>query len=115
MLVGGGGLGLASWIARDDQGYFDVTLDRLETDTAAITSDEVTFATEPGSPDWLMDRLDIDLRLRVTSASERPVFVGIARTEDVDTYLMSVAHDQVADVKDGLAPVYATIASRTCA
>jgi Domain of unknown function (DUF4389) len=109
MLVGGGALGIASLVARDDQGYFDTTLDRLESDTAAITSDEVTFATEPGSPDWLMDRLDIDVRFRVTAASEQPVFVGIARTADVDAYLEGVAHDLVIDVGDGWEPVYATV------
>lgn len=109
LLVGGGVLGTASLVARDDQGYFDTNLDRLETDTAAITSDEVTFATDPGSPDWLMDRLDIDVRLRVSGASEEPVFVGIARTADVDTYLAGVAHARVTDVDDDWTATYANV------
>ena len=109
LLVGGGALGIASLVARDAQGYFDANLDRLETDTAAITSDEVTFATDPGSPDWLMDRLDIDVRLRVSAASEEPVFVGIARTADVDAYLAGVAHAQVTDVDDEWTPRYANV------
>jgi hypothetical protein len=106
MLTGGGVLGVASMVARDDQGYFDTTIDRITTDTVAVTSDEVTFATEPGSPDWVMDRLDLDLRLRVTSAAEQPVFVGVARTADIDAYLAGVAHDQVAELRNGLEPVY---------
>ncbi len=106
MLAGGGVLGVASLVARDDQGYFDTTIDRIASDTVAVTSDEVTFATEPGSPDWVMDRLDIDLRLRATSATERPLFIGVARSADVDAYLAGVAHDQVAEIRDGLEPVY---------
>jgi hypothetical protein len=106
MLAGGGALGIASIVARDDQGYFDATIDRIETDAVAVVSDEVTFTAEPGSPDWLMDRLDIDLRLRVTSTSEQPVFVGIARTAQVDGYLGGLAHDRIVELDDGFAPVY---------
>ncbi|MDH3753306.1 MAG: DUF4389 domain-containing protein [Acidimicrobiia bacterium] len=105
MLIGGGGLGLAYAFARDD-GYFEVTLDRVETETAAVTAEDLTFQAEPGSPDWLLDALDVDVRLRVTSADgERSIFVGIGPETDVDRYLAGVAHDEIVEL-DGLTPVY---------
>jgi hypothetical protein len=62
---------------------------------------------EPGSPDWLLDALDTDVRLRVTSTdSGRDIFVGIGPEVDVDTYLAGVAHDEIAEIDDGAEPIY---------
>lgn len=109
LLFGGSALGLAYAFARDDEGYFDTTLDRLDTDTVAVTAEDITLAAEPGSPDWLIDALDTDVRLLVTSATNTDdVFVGIARESDVDSYLSGIAHDEITDVRDGLEPVYRT-------
>ncbi len=113
MLLGGSALGLAYAFGRGGDGYFDVTLDRLETDTVAITAEDITFAAEPGSPDWIIDALDADVRLRVTNAdSTTDVFVGIARRADVDAYLTGIAHDEVADLTNGLEAVYRTRSGR---
>ena len=57
-----------------------------------------TLSAEPGSPDWLLDLIDTDVRLRVTSGAESPVFVGIGPEVDVDAYLAGVAHDEVTDL-----------------
>jgi Domain of unknown function (DUF4389) len=106
LLVGGGALSVAYAVGRDDDGYFDVTIDRLESQTVAVTTEDLQFTADPGSPDWVLDALDADVRLRVTGAdTERDVFVGIARSVDLDNYLSGVAHDAIADV-DGTDPVY---------
>ena len=111
-LLGGGGLGLAYAIGRDDDGYFAVTLDRFETSTAAITAEDLSFTAEPGSPDWVLDTLDADIRIRITGAPrDRAVFVGIARAADVNRYLRGVAHNRVTGL-DGRAPEYRHIAGR---
>lgn len=108
LLFGGGGLGLAYATQRDDDGYFDVTIDRIESESSAITAEDLTFAADPGSPDWLIDAIDADVRLRVTNAdSTRDIFVGIAREADVDAYLSGVAHDEVSEL-DGRRPIYRT-------
>ena len=106
-VVGGGALGLGYAFGRGDDGYFDATLDRLDSETVAITAEDITFAAEPGSPDWILDTLDADVRLRVTSVDNTTdTFVGIGREADVDAYFAGVAHDQVTDLRDGLEPVY---------
>jgi hypothetical protein len=106
LLLGGGALSAAYAVGRDDDGYFDVTIDRLESPTVAITTEDLQFTADPGSPDWVLDALDADVRLRVTSADTgQDVFVGIARSVDVDSYLSGVAHDEIADVEDS-EPIY---------
>ncbi len=106
MLIGGGALAIAYATQRDDGGYFDVTVDRLESPTVAVTGEDVKFAAEPGSPDWVIDVIDLDVRLRATSLDpDRPIFVGIARQADLDDYLDGVAHDRVIRY-DGEFPAY---------
>jgi hypothetical protein len=106
MLFGGGALAIAYATQRDDDGYFDATIDQLQTPTAAITGENLRFATDPGSPDWLIDTIDLDVRIRATALdSDQPVFVGIARQADLDRYLAGVAHDRVTRVDNG-EPVY---------
>jgi hypothetical protein len=67
MLFGGGALAIAYATQRDDDGYFDATIDQLQTPTAAITGEDLRFATDPGSPDWLIDTIDLDVRIRATA------------------------------------------------
>jgi hypothetical protein len=106
MLFGGGALAIAYATQRDDDGYFDATIDQLQTPTAAITGENLRFATDPGSPDWLIDTIDLDVRIRATALdSDQPVFVGIARQADLDRYLADVAHDRVIRIDNG-EPVY---------
>jgi len=105
MLLGGAGLTIAYGVARDDDGYFDFDLDRLQTPTAAIVSGDIDFFSEPGEPDWVIDFLDLDVRIAADSVDDGELFVGIGPTEDVDAYLDGVAHDEVTDLDDG-APDY---------
>jgi hypothetical protein len=106
MLFGGGALAIAYATQRDDDGYFDATIDQLQTPTAAITGENLRFATDPGSPDWLIDAIDLDVRIGATALdSDQPVFIGIARQADLDRYLADVAHDRVTSIDNG-APVY---------
>lgn len=113
MLLGGGALALAYATQRDDDGFFDATIDQLQSPTAAITAEDVDFTVDPGSPDVVLDVLDLDVRLRVTAVgSDAAVFVGIARQADLDRYLADVAHDRVTDF-DGAAPVYERVPGST--
>ena len=106
LLIGGAALAGVYAAARDDSGYVNASVDRLSTSTAAITTDDFDFGSDAAGPDPLVESLDVVLRLRVTSATGEPVFVGVGRAEDVEAYLSGAAHDVVADVTDGGAVSY---------
>jgi hypothetical protein len=73
----------------------------LESPTVAVTGEDVKFSAEPGSPDWVIDAIDLDVRLRATSLDpDRPIFIGVARQADVDIYLDGVAHDRITRFDD---------------
>ncbi len=106
MLLGGIALGGQYAFNRDADGYFTASLDRLTTDTAAITSEDIRLFVEPGSPDWMLDRLDADIRFRVSGADgSRDVFVGIGPEKDIDAYLSGASFDRVVSV-DNETPEY---------
>src|SRR5688572_28367205 len=44
--------------------------------------------------DWVLDR---GPELRVSGESSKPLFIGIARTADVERYLAGVEYDEVTD------------------
>ncbi|MDH3684425.1 MAG: DUF4389 domain-containing protein [Acidimicrobiia bacterium] len=107
LLLGGGALGIAWLVESSGDDFFDVTIDRIETETVAVTAEDLDLSADPGDPDWVLDTLDADIRLRVTpSASGQEMFVGIGSESDVDTYLSGVAHDEISDINDDLEPQY---------
>ena len=78
----------------------------MQTPTAAITGENLRFATDPGSPDWLIDAFDLDVRITATTlGADQAVFIGIAPQSDLDRYLADVAHDRVTRIDNG-EPVY---------
>ncbi len=101
----GGGVALAAAYAVDrEDGYFSAQVDGLESPTVALTAEDLDLVTDPGSPDWVLDRLDADVRLQVTSRDPgAPVFVGIGPAAEVAAYLAGVAHDQVIGSTNGTA------------
>lgn len=102
LLLGGVVVGAGYAFGRDSDGYFSPAPERVRTDTVAITAGEVEFGTDPGSPDWVLDIIDADVRLRAVSVDpDREVFIGIARTRDIEAYLASVAHDTLVEFDDG--------------
>ena len=106
MFIGGAALTIAYATQRDDDGYFDVTIESLRSSTVAITGEDVRFTADPGSPDWVIDAIDLDVRLSATSLDpDRAIFIGIARQADLDAYLDGVAHDRVLRLDDG-GPAY---------
>lgn len=99
LLIGGGVLTGAYAIERDDDGYFDKTLERLSSSTAVITAGDVDLRSDPGPPEWLLDLADFSVRLQVTSpVPSGDLFVGIGPTERVDSYLAGVARDEIREV-----------------
>ncbi|MGI9645890.1 MAG: hypothetical protein ACR2O6_11340 [Ilumatobacteraceae bacterium] len=109
-MTAGGALTLVGQaVATDDDGYFEFTLDRIATDGVAITATDLRLDGDAEATDWLLDWLDVDVRLRVDGAATTDdVFVGIARSADVERYLAGSAHSEIVEV-DGRSPFYEQI------
>ena len=106
MLTGGVAITVAHGVA--DDGYFDVTLDRVDSDGVAIAAVDLweTAADDEDWP-WVLDWLDPDIRLEATGArSTDEVFIGIAATDDIEAYLDGAAFDEITSF-DNREPVYA--------
>jgi hypothetical protein len=98
LLVAGGGLLWADG-QKDGRGYLSTDRHAFQADTAALVSENVDLDLD--GAEWLVDAGDFgDVRLSVAPESSTPVFVGIARTSDVDRYLAGIAHTTVDDLDD---------------
>ncbi len=100
-----GGLAAAAgqaW-ATDDDGFFDTSLERIEGDGVAVATTDLWLDGDVDEidegPSWLLDLLDVDMRLRVTGAGPTDtVFVGIARSADVERYLAGSSWSDVVAI-----------------
>ena len=110
LLAGGAALAVGYATERDDDGYFDASLERLSTRTAAITTGEVDLRVDPGPPDWVLDFVDFSVRIRATGIDQgSELFIGIGPEADVETYLRGVARDEIRDVDSDGDPEYRRI------
>jgi hypothetical protein len=109
-LAGGTALAVGQAVATDDDGYFTMTLDRIESDGVAVATADVWEDDLEEDGPWVFDMLDLDVRLRVDGAGPTEnVFVGIARTEDVTDYLAGAPYSEVTDIDDHT-PMYEQVA-----
>jgi hypothetical protein len=99
-LVGGAALTVGYAIEGAGDGYFDVTLERLSTPTAAITTEEADLRADPGPPDQVLDFIDFSVRIQATAIDQSSaLFIGIGPEADVEAYLSGVARDEIRDVE----------------
>jgi hypothetical protein len=100
-------LGAGTWalwvdrIDRDARGFVSIGATELATETYAIESP----LTGDG-PDWLYGSTVFGTgRVRATSQSATPLFIGIARTSDIARYLGGTGHATIAHLaSDELTP-----------
>jgi len=100
VLALGGGSALAVHLTqRDDDGYYTSSTERVASPGYAVTASgfDLNDATEADVVRGLLGRV----RVRVDRAGDAPVFVGIARTADLDRYLAGVGRSEVTDVSGG--------------
>lgn len=96
LLAGGGVLIWAHETKQDATGYYATGAKGLATPTYALVSDGLDVGA--GGPDWLFRRGRLGtIRVSAKGTSGHPIFVGIGRTARVQSYLHSVAHDEVTD------------------
>ena len=97
LLVGGAGMLWVDGTQRDDAGFVNTSTEHFVTRSYALTSNP--FEIELGGADWLVDD-DFVGKVQIQAESADPdvgIFVGIARTGDVERYLGGVARDEVTD------------------
>jgi hypothetical protein len=96
-LLAGGGLALWGNAQKDSDGYLSTDTHRFEAGTRALATENMDIDLD--GADWVMDTGDLGkVRLQVESRDDKPVFVGIARSSEVDDYLAGVSHSTVTDV-----------------
>jgi hypothetical protein len=97
VLLATGGWGL--WKDRLDRedGFVSIGSAELDTETYAIISD-----LRADGPDWLYgSRILGDMRVRATSLTDRPIFLGVAAADDVTRYLEDVGHGAIEHLASG--------------
>ena len=96
----GATLAVADQTTRDADGFLMSPEETLASDTSAITSGDLQVHSD-GAPGWLPGWILGDVRLSASSATGSDLFLGVARTRDVATYLSGVRHDTLVEVRDG--------------
>jgi hypothetical protein len=92
-----GGLALWGDSQKDSDGYLSTDTHQFEAGTRALATENLDVDLDVG--DWVMDTNDLGkARVQVESRDDKPVFVGIARTSDVENYLQGVSHSTLTDV-----------------
>jgi len=97
VLLALGGIALVADSKKDADGYFSTGSQRFATDTHALATDNLDF--DLGGAEAIVDGEDLGTaRLQVTPRNGEPVFVGVAHTSDVTSYLRDVAHSTLTDL-----------------
>ena len=84
----------------DSDGYLASDTGSLRSETAALVSENAELGEVPEGPgSWFDDWGSIKFRVTVSSIEEgKNVFVGVARSADVEKYLDGVEYDEIDDV-----------------
>ena len=88
--------GAALWqTGTSDGGYITSGAHRFDTTSHAIVTEGLKVDSD--IPRWLIART----RITATSSDGKPVFLGVARTRDVDAYLANVSRSQIRNLEYG--------------
>jgi hypothetical protein len=96
-LMGLGAFGLYGESQKDDRGYLNTDSQRFEASTHALATDNLDLDLD-GVQDVVSSPELGEVRLDVAPQSDKAVFVGIARTDEVTSYLSGVDHTILTDM-----------------
>jgi hypothetical protein len=95
--LGVGGLAFWGESQKDEGGYISTDSERFAASTHALATESLDVDLD--GAEGLVDSTSLgDVRLDVAPQSDKPVFVGIARTDDLSAYLADVSHTTVTDL-----------------
>jgi hypothetical protein len=93
-----GGLALWGDSQKDSDGYLSTDTHQFEAGTRALATENLDVDLDGSG--GVLDTGDLGkARVQVDSRDDKPVFVGIARTSDVEDYLAGVSHSTLTDVE----------------
>jgi hypothetical protein len=96
-LIAGGGLAVWGNSQKDSDGYLSTDTHHFEAGSRALATENLDVNL--GDADWIAQTNDLGkVRVQVDSRGDKPVFVGIARTSEVENYLAGVSHTTLTDV-----------------
>jgi hypothetical protein len=96
-LLAFGGLALWGDSQKDSDGYLSTATHQFETGTRALATENLDV--DLGDGDFIAESNDLGkVRVEADSHGEKPLFVGVARTSDVENYLAGVSHTTLTDV-----------------
>jgi hypothetical protein len=96
-LLAAGGLLLWGDSKKDDQGYISTASHRFATDRAGLATDNLDLDLD--GLDTVVNRDHYGtIRLQVDPRTDKPMFIGIAPTQDVERYLHDTSHALVTDI-----------------
>jgi hypothetical protein len=96
-LIGLGALALWGDGQKDDKGYLTTDGERFAAPTRALATENLDIDLD--GAESIVNPSDFgEVQLKVTPQSDKPLFVGIARTDDVSAYLRDVSHTTVTDI-----------------
>jgi hypothetical protein len=97
LLLAGLAIVIAHAVARDDDGYYTTATEPIRSNGFAVTTDNIDL----GDLDWAPEEAFASLQISAEGSTDRPIFLGIGRTADVDAYLRGVARSRLADFRSG--------------
>ncbi len=93
-LVIAGALALSANLLRDGDGYFTSPSETFTTGGYAIAT---STGDVSDAPQWAFGDAGLDT-VRVQAQSDRPLFIGIARADELERYLNGIEHDEVSEL-----------------
>lgn len=97
--IGGAGAVVIHVTQRGDDGYYTSSTEQVGSAGYAVTADGLDLSSGAGA--GALTDIVGHVRVKAAASGGRPVFVGIARTTDIDRYLGGVAHSRVTDIDNG--------------
>ena len=96
-IVAGGALALWGDSQKGSDGYLSTDTHRFHAPGRALATDNLDVNL--GGADWIADAPDLGkVKVSAESRDGKPVFVGIARSSDVERYLSGVPYSTVEDI-----------------
>ena len=99
-LVGAAGLLSVHYGQRDEAGYYRSAAVAVSSNGYAISSAGLDIGSLNGAETFVANGLFERVRMSASTTTGKPIFIGLARQNDLEAYLSGSARTVVSDVRD---------------